>query len=502
MDPTSTGFLTQLLSTFTGIFASGFGIITPRAQAILGTLGALEIALGALFWSLKGDNFSAPFLRKLLRIGFFTFLVASWPTLTQGVADGLAQIGAMAGGGSSAMVSDPSRILDQAFVVIKPIEDQINEIQKGSWMQKVAVLAVVVQYTIASLLILVAFTILAITCFLTYLEFFIVAVLGLILLPWGISNHTAFLAEKAIGAVIAQGVKLMVLSFIISVIGNVIGTFTLQPAPPVMDTWLAAASAFVLAILAVHAPAVAGGLLSGSPSLTAGSAAGVAMGAGAAALGAGLGGVALGRMAAGSAGKTITAAGRITEAGRTASTAAGAMGASMPGRAGAAAASATKEAGKVAATPVIRAGEAVKSRWDRGVQQYHEGASVTQLHREHGQFQSTPAPAPVSSGATADSAPAPSGSGTASAPTAASAPAASPATAQTTAAAGATTTAAPPPPPTGREQARQQRLEQGASRFKTAGTVVHAGTTAIKGLTTTHSGGSGNPTIRPTNDEA
>ena len=278
MNPTTTGFLTQLLTTFTNIFATGFGVITPRAQAVLGSLAAIEIAFAALFWALRGEDFTAPFLRKLLRIGFFVFLVASWPTLTRGVADGLAQIGALAGGGSSALISDPSAILDHAMTVIKPIENQIALIQKGPWYQKVAVLAVVIQYTIAELCILIAFAILAITCFLTYIEFFIVSVLGLILLPWGISNHTSFLAEKAIGAVIAQGVKLMVLSFIIAVIGTVLNTFTLQPAPPLMDTWLLAASAFVLAVLAVHAPALAGGLLSGSPSLTAGSAAGVAIG--------------------------------------------------------------------------------------------------------------------------------------------------------------------------------------------------------------------------------
>ncbi|RNK92241.1 type IV secretion system protein, partial [Xanthomonas vasicola] len=69
----------------------GFGILTPRASALLGTLAALEVALAALFWALRGEDFTAPFLRKLLRIGFFAFLVASWPTLTNGVASGLAQ---------------------------------------------------------------------------------------------------------------------------------------------------------------------------------------------------------------------------------------------------------------------------------------------------------------------------------------------------------------------------------------------------------------------------
>ncbi|WP_237384661.1 P-type conjugative transfer protein TrbL [Xanthomonas campestris] len=297
MNPTTTGFLTQLLQNFVNVFSNGFGILTPRASAILGTLAAIEVALAALFWSLRGEDFTAPFLRKLLRIGFFAFLVASWPTLTNGVASGLAQIGTLAGGGTATLVKDPSAILDRAMEVIKPIDNKLKDMQRGSWMDKVAMLAVVVQYTVAELFILGAFAVLALTCMLTVIEFYLVSVLGLILVPWGISNHTAFLAEKAIGAVIAQGVKLMVLSFIMAVYGNVMATFTVPPAPELLVTYLAAVSAAVMAILAVHAPAVAGGLLSGSPSLTAGSAAGVAIGAGAAAIGAGVGAAALGRMA-------------------------------------------------------------------------------------------------------------------------------------------------------------------------------------------------------------
>ena len=81
MNPTTTGFLTQLLTTFTNIFATGFGVITPRAQAVLGTLAAIEIAFAALFWALRGEDFTAPFLRKLLRIGARQFLPDAWAAL-------------------------------------------------------------------------------------------------------------------------------------------------------------------------------------------------------------------------------------------------------------------------------------------------------------------------------------------------------------------------------------------------------------------------------------
>ncbi|UAU34627.1 P-type conjugative transfer protein TrbL [Xanthomonas campestris] len=492
MDPTTTGFLTQLLRAFQNVFANGFGIITPRAQAILGTLAAIEIALAALFWALRGEDFTAPFLRKLLRIGFFAFLVASWPTLTKGTAEGLAQIGSLAGGGTGVpLVNDPSRILDQAMVVIKPIQDEIARIQEGPWYQKIAVLAVVFQYTVAELFVLGAFFVLALTWLLTQVEFALVAVLGLILVPWGISNHTAFLAEKAIGAVIAQGVKLMVLSFIIAVYGPVLNTFALSPAPPLMVTWLLAGSAIVMAIIAVHAPAVAGGLLSGSPSLTAGSAAGVAIGAGAAAIGAGVGAAALGRMGAASAAKTITAAGQIHGAGSAAaanSTGAGAAALSNPGvRGGVIAglmAASTTPAGQAAAAGLQRAastrlgqaamkfGSAAAANIDRGVSAgaSYAAAGVTQA----GRMAASPVTNAGAAVKDAWSQGVTMGGGVS--PTASS----------------------PPAPPT----PSPERLEAGRQRFSDAATVAKATTTAVKGATTTSSGGSGNPTIAPTNDES
>ena len=51
--------------------------------------------------------------------------------------------------------------------------------------------------------------------FITVLEFYIGAVLALILVPFGVNRHTAFMAERAFGLVIAFGTKLMVLGFII-----------------------------------------------------------------------------------------------------------------------------------------------------------------------------------------------------------------------------------------------------------------------------------------------
>ena len=64
---------------------------------------------------------------------------------------------------------------------------------------------------------MLCYFLIGIQIFITYLEFYVIATLALILLPFGVNRRTAFLGEKAIGAVLSFGIKLMVLAFIAAV---------------------------------------------------------------------------------------------------------------------------------------------------------------------------------------------------------------------------------------------------------------------------------------------
>jgi type IV secretion system protein TrbL len=149
---------------------------------------------------------------------------------------------------------------------------------------------------------MLCFFIIGIQIFITYLEFYVVATLALILIPFGVNKHTAFLGEKAIGAVLSFGIKLMVLAFIASIAVPLVKTWSLPTDPSNEQIFCLLLGSLAITFLAWHAPGVAAGLLSGSPSLTGGSAAGFALAGGAAAVGLGLAGsvAARGAMEAGS----------------------------------------------------------------------------------------------------------------------------------------------------------------------------------------------------------
>ena len=100
--------------------------------------------------------------------------------------------------------------------------------------------------------------------------------LSAILLPFGINKHTKFIAERTLGGVINYGVKLMVLAFILSVTeptltGSI--NFTLTDGNVEWnEIFSVMVISWAIALLAWNAPGIAAGIVSGSPSLTAGTA--------------------------------------------------------------------------------------------------------------------------------------------------------------------------------------------------------------------------------------
>jgi type IV secretion system protein TrbL len=266
-----TGILTTLLNAFLGVFSAGPGHLASTASRLLFLLAAIELTLAGLWWALKGENIAVGLLQKTLLIGLFGFFVTNWPTLINAVLDGFIWSGFTAAGSSPAaglsVVKDPSTIIDQAFVVTQPIANKINAL---SWYDMGSLL----MYGWAYIFTILAFFLLAIQIFITYLEFYLVAALSLVLVPFGVMKHTAFIAERAFGSVISFGVKLMVLSFIIAAAQPVLASISLPAVPNWQQAYMVLLASLAIAFLAWHAPGVAAGMISGGPSLTAGSAAG------------------------------------------------------------------------------------------------------------------------------------------------------------------------------------------------------------------------------------
>ena len=320
------GILTNLLNAFVGVFSAGSGNLLPVASRLFFLIAGIELTLAGIWWALKGENILVGLLQKMLLLGMFSFFVLNWGSFLTAILTGFVWTGFVAGGQAPAagiaLMKNPSAIIGQAMIITQPIAAQIGAL---SWYA----IGSLIMYGWAYILTILAFFILAIQVFVTYLEFHLVAALSLILIPFGVFRHTAFVAERALGAVVSFGVKLMVLSFIVAAAHPVLSAIVVPASPTITQAYSVLLAALALAFLAWQAPAIAAGMISGGPSLTAGSAAGFG---GAAALG-----------AFGAAAATSVAARTVASAGIGATrAAAGAFGtARSAGAIGAAAASVT-----------------------------------------------------------------------------------------------------------------------------------------------------------------
>jgi type IV secretion system protein TrbL len=289
--PLDPGIITTLQNAFAFVLTGGFGRLMPDALSLLSKLAILELILIAA-WAWAGEgNVAIALLVKLLWISVFVFLVSIWPYLTQVTMQSFITAGLRGAGGVLTMqdFSNPALIARFGLEVTAVLFAQIS---RGTGFIALYSLPMPVIDGLIAFLIVLAFFAMAIQIFITFLEFYLISMLTLILLPFGVWRHTAFIGERAIGAVVAFGIKLMVLAAIMNSMQPILQSIRLTSLNPgINETLSLLLGAWAVALFAWHAPGMAAGLLAGSPTLTASTVAHTAL-AGAAGVGlAGMAGI-------------------------------------------------------------------------------------------------------------------------------------------------------------------------------------------------------------------
>lgn len=272
-----TGTLTTVLNQFLHVFELGRKDVEPHTWRLISLLTTIEIILAALWWALTGSEAMTKLIKKLLTIGFFVFVIKNYDSLISAISEGFIFTGKVAsssGGDALASVRDPSRIVLAGFYVALPVLDHIRNYSSWDVLWNLNDILVT---GICAFGILLSYFVIAIQVFITYLEFGMVTTLGLMLIPFGVFKHTAFLAERLFGAIVSFGIKLMVLGFLVSITMPVMKGLAVPPDPTWTQLFKLLVVCMAIATLSWHAPGVAAGLLTGGPSLTAGSATGTAV---------------------------------------------------------------------------------------------------------------------------------------------------------------------------------------------------------------------------------
>jgi type IV secretion system protein TrbL len=258
-------FLTRSLQQFIAIFGGGFTNLQSTINTLLVSLAVIELALVGLWWALGGGEQLVTVFKKLLYISFWIWLVQEFPTLAKAFVTSLVTAGITAGGGqvTVAQILDPSALVGAGLDATEPLAQKLGGM--GTFD-----MADMLIFGLGYIAIMACFVIMAVNLFLAVCEYYLFAGIVGILLPFGLLPSTKFLAEKAIGAVVSAGIKLMVLSFVTSAVLPLIVSTRFPGTGEAWNMnalWAAELTMVGCAALCWKAPGLAASLMSGSPSL-------------------------------------------------------------------------------------------------------------------------------------------------------------------------------------------------------------------------------------------
>lgn len=311
MDGVQFAFLNQLLDTFRNASVTGMVNLKPAALGLVTVLGILDVtAMWGLYF---GEMRVREIMGKVIKISFFVILILNWGPITTAVEDTFVKVGQIASAHqtatkpSSIMVEGTKkmyRLWNNAIYDIPmsdtakssdniPYYDSNGNLNKDATKmveadkkanaptnpfsglgESIAAIPGRIIKIILALAIFIAFAFIALNVLLCFIEFYLTTALSIILLPFGVNSHTSFISQKALGAVVNFGVKLMIMIFLLGLMSTMISKMDAITNDDYGKLFEAVLQACMYAFLIWKLPSLISGMLSGTPSMGA-SAAGV-----------------------------------------------------------------------------------------------------------------------------------------------------------------------------------------------------------------------------------
>ncbi len=292
----------ELMVVFSNTISAGFDALQGSVNGVFGLLIVLVVALTGIQWALSPNReVLASGFGKVLLIGAFAWLINDWQQLSETVYAGFLELGLTAGGGSLSREEflNPGAILAQGWEIVKALGETPAPVDNP--LDIVGNMADALILGLAMIGIMLAFAVLALQIIVSLLEFKIVTLGGFVLLPFGIWNKSAFLAERPLGYVVSSGLKVLALAIVVSGARAIFDQLQPSANPDIYEALTILVAAILLAMLALFIPNLASALVTGGPALGAGAALTGALAVGGAGALAGAGIAGAGAMAGGGA---------------------------------------------------------------------------------------------------------------------------------------------------------------------------------------------------------
>ncbi len=263
----------ELMVVFSNTVSAGFDALQGSVNGVFGLLIILVVALTGIQWALSSNReILAAGFGKVLLIGAFAWLINDWQQLSETLYAGFLELGLTAGGGSLSRAEflNPGAILQQGWEIVKALGETPAPVDNP--LDVMGNMADALILGLAMIGIMLAFAVLALQIIVSLLEFKIVTLGGFVLLPFGIWNKSAFLAERPLGYVVSSGLKVLALAIVVSGARTIFDQLQPSENPDIYEALTILVAAILLAMLALFIPNLASALVTGGPALGAGAA--------------------------------------------------------------------------------------------------------------------------------------------------------------------------------------------------------------------------------------
>lgn len=181
----------------------------------------IDITLTFLFVEEDGLNVFVKLIRKILCYGFFIYIIKNYNEIVQTILHGFIQLGNLAtatGGGipSTELLVSPGEMFNDLITFINTILAV-----GGATVTLDAIPVVSIESVPTALLIFIFFLglgalMLGIEITITFIKFFIVTSVAIILMPFGAFQKTQDIAMKGLHSLFAQGIEIMFMTIILN----------------------------------------------------------------------------------------------------------------------------------------------------------------------------------------------------------------------------------------------------------------------------------------------
>lgn len=254
--------LTDIQTDFITQINDGFAIIKPHAIYLAKNFLIIDIVMWGIYVSLGRGNVTISAIKKLFYISAYIYLIGHYQEITFVIIDSFSKLGTLAGGSniSENLIYDPSKILNLGF---KATTLSLGEILNN--IRSAAVPALFLISLVLIIAILFCYFMISINIMFTVIIFHAYSVCCLILIPFSLVPQLVYLAENAIGGIFRFAIKLMVMTFMLSLSYEYLKDLDISRDSGFIELFKALLRTIALTYLIYKAPQIAEDTLSGSP---------------------------------------------------------------------------------------------------------------------------------------------------------------------------------------------------------------------------------------------